>query len=199
MSKLALLILIISLLISKNAIEGDGYVNHRSFQSGNIQDLQPVNYLGNYLSRDKPINQSGDQGKERRRSFLNEKRHQLLKSKPDPEIIPTVEKRKFFRGLPKIFYSESLFFHWLNLNLGSRYQPRNYKRLLKTKKKMKRLKKRKKRQQLQKEEHRKQYDSYEKGKQTFRLCQSNFNSFFSLMEWSQAWFKKFSPIWWKMG
>ena len=64
MFKLALLILIISLLISKNTIEGDGNVNHRYLQSGNIQTLQPVNYFGNY---------------------------------------PTVEKRKFFRGLFKLF------------------------------------------------------------------------------------------------
>ena len=58
MSELALLIFIVSLLISKNSIEGDRNVNHRSLQSGNIQDLQPVNYFGNYLSRDEPINYS---------------------------------------------------------------------------------------------------------------------------------------------
>ena len=130
MSKLALLILIISLLISKNAIEGDGNVNHRSPQSGNIQTMQPVNYFGNSLSRDEPINYSGNKGKMKRRkrtpddgndqtgilfdigrrSFLHQKRHQPLKSGPDPEIIQTVEKRKFFRGLLKIFYSKSLFF-----------------------------------------------------------------------------------------
>ena len=185
MSKLALLIIIVSLLVSKNSIEGDRNVNHRSLQSGKIQDLQPVNYFGTYLSRDKPINHSGDQGKEKRRSFLNEKRHQPLKSKPDPEIIPTIEKRKFFRGLLKILYGKSLFFLWGNLNLGRRYQPRVYRRLLKNKNKIKRLKKRKKRQKFKKEEHRKQYDSYEKGKKTFRLWQSNFN------EWSPAWLKKF--------
>ena len=126
MSKLALLILFISLLISKNAIEGDGNVNHRSPQSGNIQTMQPVNYFGNSLSRDEPINYSGNKRKMKRRkrrkrtpdggndqtgilfdigrgSFLHQKRHQPLKSRPDPEIIPTVEKKKFFRGLLKIF------------------------------------------------------------------------------------------------
>ena len=112
MSKLALLIFIVSLLVSKNSIEGDRNVNHRSLQGGKIQDSQPVNYFGTYLSRDKPINHSGDQGKVKRRSFLNEKRHQ----------------QKFFRGLAKIFYSKSLFFQWLNRNLGSRYHPRNYRR-----------------------------------------------------------------------
>ena len=162
MSKLALLIFIVSLLVSKNSIEGERNVNHRSLQGGKIQDSQSVNYFGTYLSRDKPINHSGDQGKVKRRSFLNEKRHQ----------------QKFFRGLPKIFFSKSLFFQWLNRNLGSRYHPRNYRRLSKTKKKMRRLRKKKKRQQLKKGKHRRQYDSYEKGKQTFRLCQSNFNYLF---------------------
>ena len=161
MSQLALLILIISLLISKNAIEGDRYVNHKSLQSGNIQDFQPVNHFGTYLSREKPINHSRDQGKEKRRSFLNEKRHQPLQSKPDPEKIPNVEKRKFFRGLLKIFYIISLFFLRVNLNSGRRYQPRNYRRLSKTRKKRRQLKKKKKRQQLKKGKHRRQYDSYE--------------------------------------
>ena len=112
MSKLALLIFIVSLLISKNSIEGDRNVNHRSRQSGNIQELQPVKYFGTYSSRDKPINYSEYQGKNNivRRSFLNEKRHQPLKSKPDPEIIATADKRNFFRGLLKIFYSKSLIF-----------------------------------------------------------------------------------------
>jgi hypothetical protein len=67
------------------------------------------------------------------------------------------------------------------LYLGSRYQPRDYRRPLKTKKKMRRLKRKKKRQLFKKEEHRRQYDSYETGKQTFRLCQPDFN-FFSLIE-----------------
>ena len=109
--------------ISKNAIEGDGNVNHRSPQSGNIQTMQPVNYFGNSLSRDEPTNYSGNKGKMKRRkrtpddgndqtgilfdigrgSFLHQKRHQPLKSGPDPEIIQTVEKRKFFRGLQKLF------------------------------------------------------------------------------------------------
>ena len=44
---------------------------------------------------------------------------------------------------------------------------------------MRRLKKKKKRQQLKKEEHRRQYDSYKTGKQTFRLCQPDFNFFFT--------------------
>ena len=85
--------------------------------------MQPVNYFGNSLSRDEPINYSGNKGKMKRRkrtpddgndqtgilfdigrrSFLHQKRHQPLKSRPDPEIIPTVEKRKFFRGLLKNF------------------------------------------------------------------------------------------------
>ena len=73
MSKLALLILIISLLISKNAIEGDGNVNHRSLQSGNIQALQPVNYFGNYPSRDEPINYSGDKENKKRRKRTPQK------------------------------------------------------------------------------------------------------------------------------
>jgi hypothetical protein len=121
MSKLALLILIISLLISKNAIEGDGYVNHRSPQSGNIQTMQPVIYFGNHLSRDEPINYSGNKGKMKRRkrttddgndqsdilfdnvrqSYLHQKRHQPLNSRPDPEIILTAEKRKFSKGFSK--------------------------------------------------------------------------------------------------
>ena len=100
MFKLALLIFIVSLLISKNSIEGDRNVNHRSPQSGNIQTIPPVNYFGNYPSRDEPINYPEDK----------EKIHQPLRSKPNPEIIPTVEKRKFFRGSLKIFYSKSQFF-----------------------------------------------------------------------------------------
>ena len=54
--------------------------------------------------------------------------HRSLMSKPDPEIIPTVENREFFQGLFKLFYSKSLFFLLLNLNLGSRYDPSNYRR-----------------------------------------------------------------------
>jgi hypothetical protein len=73
MFKLALLILIISLLISKNTIEGDGNVNHRYLQSGNIQTLQPVNYFGNYPSRDEPINYSGNKGKKKRRNRIPQK------------------------------------------------------------------------------------------------------------------------------
>ena len=46
---------------------------------------------------------------------------------------------------------------------------------------MRRLKRKKKRQLFKKEEHRRQYDSYETGKQTFRLCQPDFN-FFPLIE-----------------
>ena len=170
MSKLALLILLLSLLISKNAIEGDRNVNHRSLQSGNIQDLQPVNHFGNYPSRDEPINYPGDK----------EKIHQPLKSKPDREIVPTVEKRKFFRGLLKIFYSKSQFFLRLSLNLGSRYQPRDYRRQSKYEKKMRRLKRKKKRQRQFKKKNRRQYDyldSYERGEQTFRLSESDFNCF----------------------
>ena len=106
MAQLAVLIINIILLISKNSIEGDRNVNHRSLQSGSLQALQPI-----------------------------------------------------------------------NLNLGSRYQPRDYRRPLKTKKKMRRLKKKKKRQQRKKEEHRRQYDST--GKQTFRLCQPNFKCSFT--------------------
>ena len=90
MSKLALLIFIASLLISKNYIEGDRNVNHRSLQSDNIQDLQPVNYFWNYSSRNKAINHSGDHGKKKRR-------------KRTPQKSGTVEKRKFFRGLLKKF------------------------------------------------------------------------------------------------
>ena len=148
MSKLALLILLLSLLISKNAIEGDRNVNHRSLQSGNIQDLQSVNYFGNYLSRDEPINYS--------------------------------EKRKFFRGLLKIFYCKLLFFLWVNLNLGSRYQPRDYRRQSKYEKKMRRLKRKKKRQRQFKKKNRRQYDyldSYERGEQTLGLSKSDFNCF----------------------
>ena len=65
MSKLSLLIFIISLLISKKAIEGDRNVNHRSPQSDNLQALQPVNFLGNYQSRDEPIDYPGYKGKKR--------------------------------------------------------------------------------------------------------------------------------------
>ena len=37
--------------------------------------------------------------------------HRSLMSKPDPEIIPTVENREFFQGLFKLSYiSKSLFF-----------------------------------------------------------------------------------------
>ena len=50
------------------------------------------------------------------RSLPKEKRnvkrmvgHRSLKLKPDPEIIPTIEERKFFRGLFKQFLSKSLF------------------------------------------------------------------------------------------
>ena len=109
MSKLALLILFLFLLISKNAIEGDRNVNHRSLQSGNIQDLQPVNHFRSYPSRDEPINYS-----------------------------------------------------------GSRYQLRDYRRPLKTEKKMRQLKNKKKRQQFKKEKQRRQYVT---GEQTFRLYQ----------------------------
>ena len=55
--------------------------------------------------------------------------HRSLMSKPDPEIIPTVENREFFQGLFKLFYSKSLFFLLLNLNLGIRYDPSDYRRL----------------------------------------------------------------------
>ena len=96
MAKLALIIFSIILLISKNSIKGDRNVNQRSLQSGSLPALQPVKYFGNYPSKDEPINYPG--GKE--------KIHQPLRSKPNPEIIPTVEKRKFFRGLQKIFHSK---------------------------------------------------------------------------------------------
>ena len=91
MAKLALIIFSIILLISENAIEGDRNVNQRSLQGGSLQALQPVDYYGNYPSRDEPADK--------------EKIHQPLNPKPDPEIIPVVEKRKFFRGLLKIFHS----------------------------------------------------------------------------------------------
>ena len=159
MAKLALIIFSIILLISENAIEGDRNVNQRSLQGGSLQALQPVDYYGNYPSRDEPINYPPDK----------EKIHQPLNLKPDPEIIPAVEKRKFFRGLLKIFYSKSQFFLRVNLNLGSRYQPRDYRRQLKYQKKRRRLRKKKKRQQFKKK-HRRRYDyldSYETGEQTF--------------------------------
>ena len=91
MAKLALIILSIILIISKNAIKGDRNVNQRSLQGGSLQASQPVNYFGNYPSRDEPINYPEDK----------EKIQQPLKS-----IIPTLEKRKFFRGLQKIFHSK---------------------------------------------------------------------------------------------
>ena len=94
MAKLALIILSIILLISKNATTGDINVNQRSLQGGSLQALQPVNYFGNYPSRDEPINYPEDK----------EKIQQPLKSKPDPEKIPNVEKRKFFRGLLKTLF-----------------------------------------------------------------------------------------------
>ena len=140
MAKLALIILSIILLISKNAIKGDRNVNQRSLQGGSLQASQPVNYFGNYPSRDEPINYPEDK----------EKIQQPLKSKPDPEKIPNVEKRKFFRGLLKIFHSKSQFFLRVTLNLGSRYQPRDYRRQSRYEKKMRRLKKKKKRQQFKK-------------------------------------------------
>ena len=102
--------------------------------------MQPFNYFGNYPSRDEPINYPEDK----------EKIHQPLKSKSGPEIIPTVKKRKFFRGLLKIFHSKSQFFLRVSLNLGSRYQPRDYRRQSRYEKKMRRLKKNKKRRQSKK-------------------------------------------------
>ena len=55
--------------------------------------------------------------------------HRSLMSEPDPEIIPTVENRELFQGLFKLFYIKSLFFLLSNLNLGSRFDPSNYRRL----------------------------------------------------------------------
>ena len=65
MAQQAILIFNILLLISISAIKGDRNVNHRSLRSGDFQALQPVNFLGNYQSRDKPINYPGDKGKKR--------------------------------------------------------------------------------------------------------------------------------------
>ena len=67
MTQRAILIFNILLLISISSIEGDRNVNHRSLRSGNLQALQPVNFLGNYPSEDKPISYPGDKGKKRRR------------------------------------------------------------------------------------------------------------------------------------
>ena len=69
MAQRAILIFNILLLISISAIEGDRNVNHRSLQSDNLQALQPVNFLGNYQSRDEPINYPGDKGKKRIRNW----------------------------------------------------------------------------------------------------------------------------------
>ena len=65
MAQRAILIFNILLLISIIAIEGDRNVNHRSPQSDNLQALQPVNFLGNYQSRDEPIDYPGYKGKKR--------------------------------------------------------------------------------------------------------------------------------------
>ena len=54
--------------------------------------------------------------------------HRSLMSKPDPEIIPTVENREFFQGLFKLLFSKSQLFLFSHLNLGSRYDPSNYRR-----------------------------------------------------------------------
>ena len=54
--------------------------------------------------------------------------HRSLMSKPD-QIIPTVKNRELFQGLFKLFYIKSLFFLLSNLNLGSRYDPSDYRRL----------------------------------------------------------------------
>ena len=67
MAQRAVLIFNILLLISISAVEGDRNVNYRSLQSDNLQALQTVNFLGNYQSRDEPINYPGDKGKKRRR------------------------------------------------------------------------------------------------------------------------------------
>ena len=67
MAQQAILIFNTLLLISISAIEGERNVNHRSLRSGNLQALQPVNFLGNYQSRDEPKNYPGDKGKKRRR------------------------------------------------------------------------------------------------------------------------------------
>ena len=67
MAQRAILIFHILLLISISAIEGDRNTNHRSLQSDNLQALQPVNFLGNYQSRDEPINYPGDKLKKKRR------------------------------------------------------------------------------------------------------------------------------------
>ena len=68
MSKLAVLIFILVLLISKNVIKGDRNVNQRSLQNGNLQALQQVGYFGNYPRRDEPINYPGDKRKKKRRN-----------------------------------------------------------------------------------------------------------------------------------
>ena len=74
MAQRAILISNILLLISIGAIEGDRNVNYRTLQSDNLQALQPVNFLGNYQSRDEPINYPGDKGKKRIRKLKPGKR-----------------------------------------------------------------------------------------------------------------------------
>merc|ERR1712037_327947 len=144
MAQRAILIFNLLLLISISAIEGERNINHRLLRSGNLQVLQPVNFLGNYESRDEPINYLGDNGQKRIRKRKprrtgtkafgqwdsseyydydyesdetddgNDQTDILFEigkrslAKPDPEIIPTAEKRNFYRG--------------------SRYQPKNYRR-----------------------------------------------------------------------
>ena len=67
MAQRAILIFNLLLLISISAIEGERNINHRLLRSGNLQVLQPVNFLGNYESRDEPINYLGDNGQKRMR------------------------------------------------------------------------------------------------------------------------------------
>ena len=96
MSQLPLLILIISLVISKNVIEGDRNVNHRSPQSGNIQELQSVNHFGNHPSRDEPINYSGSRYQQRdyRRPLNTEKKIRRLKNKKKRQQFKKGKQRR---------------------------------------------------------------------------------------------------------
>ena len=65
MAQQAILIFNLLLFISISAIEGERNINHRLLRSGNLQVLQPVNFLGNYESIDEPINYLGDNGQKR--------------------------------------------------------------------------------------------------------------------------------------
>ena len=60
MAQLALLAFNVCFFIGKNAIEGNRNIDYRSFKRGSFHALQPVDYFGNYPSRDEPINNPGD-------------------------------------------------------------------------------------------------------------------------------------------